>query len=200
MPKCEVRHNVTLVGVWKMKGPCNPFSNNFPRHWDSEKAAPWCELLTGNTCQVQHPCMSRGARTKGMPLSVSAWPCKTLLSPHGRDWARGSAETAPWEAGSSFGNTDEFLPWLQAVCVGMLGWQSAGHPSNAPDSFCSQAARALKPLSFIWYLFYLHPHQWGSTVLSYRPPRPPPHKATAQGTLRPVKVSFHWVSAAPGYI
>lgn len=201
MPKSEARYNIKLAAIWKMKGHCNPSTNNFQRCWDGEKAALQSELLTGNTCQEQNPCVSRGAQTKEMLLVVSAWLCKSLPSSTLRRNSEGLGRLGP------LGKWDPCLE--ERMCpsrvsrMDVSGWQSAWHLSDAPEPFCSQAAmhskvcQALKP----HLVFNLHVSSPVRSSYSKQPVGPPGHptdKGQCSGDLQPVKVSFQWVSAAPG--
>lgn len=149
MPKCEVRYNIKLAGIWKMKGHCNPSTNNFQRCWDSEKAAPQRKLLTGNTCQVQHPCVSRGAQTKERPLAVSAQPCEPLPGSILKGASKGLGGLDP--LGKRDPRLEERMHSSRSCGLNVLGWQSAGYLSDTPEPFSSRAAmhskvsQALKP-------------------------------------------------------
>lgn len=171
-----------------MKGHHNLFMNNFQRYWDSEKATPWHELRTANTCQVQHPYVNRGTKTKEMLLAVSVHP--SIL----KGLSTGLGALSPLEKQDPC--SEEQMQSSPACWPDVLGWQSSGHLTNTPEPFCSPAAmcskvsQALK-LHLVFILLVsspVKPSFFNQPVVSL-------HSPTDQGTSRPVKVSFQWVSA-----
>lgn len=175
MPKREVRYNIKLAGIWKMNGRCNPFANIFQRCWESEEAAPRRELLTGNTCQVQHPCVRRAAQTKETLLAVSARPWELLPGSILKGPREGLSGLSP--VGKRDPRLEERMRSSRGCGLDVLGWQSAEHLSDTPEPFSSRVAtrsevsQALKP---IWYLSYTYPHWWCPAFLSNcQPPRSP---------------------------
>lgn len=201
MPKREVRYDIKLAGVWKMKGHCNPSTNNFQRCWDGEKAAHRSEPLTGNTCQEQNPCVSRAARTKEMLLVVSARLCKPLPSSTLRGNSEGLGGLGP--LGQRDPCSEEEMCPSRVSRLDVSGWQSAWHLSDAPEPFCSQAAKRSKVTQALrrHLVFNLHVSSPVRSSFFKAPVGPPGHptdKGQCSGDLQPVKVSFQWVSAAPG--